>query len=188
MSESTPILITLSEICACAAPAVSAPATASASRLRWSTFMVFLLVEGVSDAEVLVELRHVGVELGVRNEVDDATVLHYVMAVRDRGREAEILFDQQDREALLLQPRDGTSDLLHDHGCEPLGRLVQQQQARAGAQDAPDREHLLLAAGKLGALAAATLAQVREELVDLRDLEAAVAHARRQQQVLLDVE
>ena len=46
------------------------------------------------------------------------------------------------------------ADLLDDDRREPLGRLVEQQQLRAGAQDAADRQHLLLAAGQLGALAA----------------------------------
>ena len=46
---------------------------------------------------------HVRVELGVGNHVDDAPVLHHVVPVRDGRREAEILLDQQDREALRLR-------------------------------------------------------------------------------------
>ena len=45
-------------------------------------------------------------------------------------------------------------DLLDDDRREAFGRLVEQQEPRAGAQDAADRQHLLLAAGQLGALAA----------------------------------
>ena len=48
-------------------------------------------------------------------------------------------------------------------GAKPFGRLVEQQQARAGAQDAPDCQHLLLAAGELGALAAQPLLDVRKQ-------------------------
>jgi hypothetical protein len=43
--------------------------------------------------------------------------------------------------------------LLDDDRGEALGRLVEQEKPGAGAQDAADREHLLLAAGKLRALA-----------------------------------
>ena len=68
-----------------------------------------------------------------------------------------------------FQRADGLADLLDDDGREPLGRLVEQQQPRAGAQDAADRQHLLLAAGELGALARAEpLLEVREQLEDLR--------------------
>jgi hypothetical protein len=45
--------------------------------------------------------------------------------------------------------------LLDDHRRQALGGLVEQQQRGAGAQDAPDGQHLLLAARQLGALAAA---------------------------------
>ena len=45
MSESTPILMTLSETCACAAPADSAAATPSPTMVRLNAFMVLLLLE-----------------------------------------------------------------------------------------------------------------------------------------------
>ena len=38
------------------------------------------------------------------NHVDDAAVIHHVVPIGDRRREAEILLDQQDREALPLEP------------------------------------------------------------------------------------
>ena len=65
-----------------------------------------------------------------------------------------------------LEPPDRRADLLDDDRGQPLGRLVQQQQAGAGAQDAADGQHLLLAAGELGALAPPPLPQVREQLED----------------------
>jgi hypothetical protein len=40
MSDSTPILTTLSEICACAAPAASAPAIARLIAVRFNAFML----------------------------------------------------------------------------------------------------------------------------------------------------
>jgi hypothetical protein len=89
-------------------------------------------------------------------------VFHDVVTVRHGGCEAEILFDQQNREALLFERADRVADLLNNDGRETLGRLVQEQQPRAGAQDAADRKHLLLAAGEFGALAFQALAQIRE--------------------------
>ncbi len=118
-----------------------------------------------------------------------AAVLHDVVAVGDGRGEAEILLDQQDGEALLLQRADGLADLLDDDGRQPLGRLVEQQQPRAGAQDAADRQHLLLAAGELGALAGAEpLLQIGEQLEDAFERQPARPDHRRQQQIFLDVE
>src|SRR5271169_567579 len=166
MSDSTPILITPSEICACAAPAPSAAATARPP-MHLPRFMLPPSLLGnaclaarpcqnpppgavVSDAEILVQLADVGVEQCVGNHVDDPPVFHDVVPVGDGRREMEVLFDQQNREALRLELGDGAADLLDDDGGEPLGRLVEQQQPRAGPQYAPDREHLLLAARELG--------------------------------------
>jgi hypothetical protein len=109
-------------------------------------------------------------------------------AVGNGGGEAEILLDQQHREAALLDRADGAADLLHNHGREALGGFVEQQQARAGAQDTGDRQHLLLAAGEFRALAGRALLQVGEQRVDGREVEPAGRDGARQQQVLGDIE
>src|SRR5262245_45542435 len=109
------------------------------------------------------------------------------MAVGDGGGEMEVLLDQQDGEAACLELADDLADALHDHRRQALGRLVEQQEAGAGAQDTADRQHLLLAARQLGALAAPALLQVGEELVDLLQTHAAWLDRRWQQQVLLDI-
>ncbi len=156
MSDSTPILISLPVICACAVPKANAPAIASASSIAFHCIHRYSSVGKTFmslHSQVLVQLAHVPVELRIRDHIDDPAMLHHVMPVGDGGREAEILLDQQDREALLLQRADRAADLLNDDRRKTLRRLVEQQQARAGAQDAPDREHLLLAAGQLRALA-----------------------------------
>ena len=81
------------------------------------------------------------------------------------------------------------ADLLDDDRRQPLGRLVEQQQPRAGAQDAADRQHLLLAARELGALAAPSRSlRFGKQLEDALERQPARPHLRRQQQVLLDVE
>ena len=77
------------------------------------------------------------------------------------------------------------ADLLDDDRGQSFGRLVEQKKPRAGAQDAADRQHLLLAAGELGALAREPFAQVREQLENAVERQAAGPHLRRQQQIFL---
>src|SRR5205823_3482289 len=152
MSDNTPILTTLSEICACAAPAANAPAIATAIKLPLTLFIAFLLMDrgslqnGILNPKIFVQLFHVRLELRIGDHVDDTTAFEHVMPVGDRRCEAEILLDQQNRETLAFEPSDRASDLLDDHRRETFGRLVQQQQPRTGAQYPADREHLLLTA------------------------------------------
>jgi hypothetical protein len=75
-------------------------------------------------------------------------VLHHVEAVGQRRGETEVLFDQHDGVALGLERADHLGELLHDDRGQAFGDLVEQQQARAGAQDARHGQHLLLAAGQ----------------------------------------
>ena len=53
------------------------------------------------------QLVQIGVQFGIGELVDDPAVLHDIVAVGDGRGEAEILLDQQDGEALLLQRADG---------------------------------------------------------------------------------
>src|SRR5512134_1640257 len=186
MSFRTPILMMPSETWAWAVPASAA--TAAAINVRCN-FMVPPVEKALrSYAEIRVQLWHRRLEPGIGNHVHHAPVFHDVVAVGHRLREAEVLLHQQDGVALLLQARERAPDVLHDHRREALGGLVEQQQARASAQDAADGEHLLLAAGELRALAGEALLQVGEQLEDLRLAHAALAHLGRQQQVLANVE
>src|SRR5450631_3418947 len=141
MSVSMPILMTLSEIWASAmpAPAPSAAATARPSRVRLKIFMLSPRYDSkrasrhansknrqlarASHAQVVVQLRHVGIELRVGDHVDHAPIFHHIVPVGDGGREMEILFDQQNRESPRFELGDGTSDLLNDDRRETLGRL-----------------------------------------------------------------
>src|SRR6266571_2417402 len=191
MSFITPILMTPSLICACAPPHASRPATAARPKRRFMGSSSLGWCRGPARelyAEILVKLFHVGVQLVIGEAVDDAAMLHDVVAVGDRRGEAEILLDQQDGKPLRFERPDGLADLLDDDRGEALGRLVEQEEPRAGPQDAADRQHLLLAAGELGALAAQALLDVREQVVDALEREPARPHLRRQQQVLLDIE
>src|SRR6185369_7828550 len=122
MSLRTPILITPSDTCACAAEAANARETAAAILVVAFTANPPLLT---SDSEIFVHAAHVGLELGARDHVDHAAVLDDVVPVGELLREAEVLLDQHDGEALVLQPLDGAADLLHDHRREALGGLVE---------------------------------------------------------------
>src|SRR5277367_5917375 len=140
-----------------------------------------------SHAQRLVQPVHPPGELRVGEGVDDLAVLHDEEAVGQGRGEAEILLDEQDREAFPLELGDGAADLLNDDRREPFRRFVEHQESRAGAQDARDRQHLLLAAGKLAAAAGETLAQIGKEREDPLDAHRArLADLRRKEQILLD--
>jgi hypothetical protein len=90
MSFMTPILITPSVICACAAPLVSA--AARNARLR-KILMVVLLDPTLfwalsgpprSHTQIVVEFFHIGVQFCVGEPVDDPPMFHHVMAVGKR--------------------------------------------------------------------------------------------------------
>ena len=98
----------------------------------------------------------------VRECVDDLAVLDDVVAIGNRRGETEVLFDQKDGEPFRLQAFDHVPDLLDDDRREAFGGFVQHQKPRACAQDARDRQHLLLAAGQFRALAAETFLQIRK--------------------------
>src|SRR5262245_27190194 len=195
MSFNTPILIVPSVYWASAAPQPSA--TAIAVRLISRFMRGILLVEAClfearasacSDSEISVQLVDVGLQLGIGEPVDDAAIFHHVMAVRNRRGKAKVLLDQQDGEPLLLEGSDRPADLLDNDRREPLGRLIEEEQPRARAQDAADREHLLLAAGQLGSGAAQALLEVREQCEDALEIERLRPHLGWQQEVFLDIE
>src|ERR1017187_128797 len=99
------------------------------------------------NSKIIVQLLDIGVQFAGGELIDDTPIFHDVVTVRDRRREAKILLDQENGEALFLERPDGLADLLDDDGGETLGPLVERQQPGAGAQDAADGEHLLFAAG-----------------------------------------
>src|SRR5450432_558667 len=183
MSVMKPIRITSPEIWACAAgtaPTRPAAATAHAAEMRLSLNMDVssgkksVMKEKVSDAEVLVQPLHACGQLGLGELLDHLAMLHDQEAVRERRRETEVLLDHDDRVAALAQVAHDLAELLHDHRGQAFGDLVEEQQARAGAQDARDGEHLLLAARQARALARGALLQVREHRIDLLDAHAAL--------------
>src|SRR4051794_1553766 len=189
MSLSTPIL---TASWACAAPHSKAAASAASTDLRCITNSPFcsfpMPATRQLNPEVLVQLFEVRVQFRVGEAFDNPAVFHDVITVRDRRGETEILLDQEDGKALLLERANGAADLLDDQRREPVGRLVEQQHTRAGAQDAPDCQHLLLSARGLGALAAQPLLEIGKQRKDFFSGEPARFHDRRQIEVLLDIE
>src|SRR2546427_12353316 len=100
---------------------------------------------------------------------DDLALLEDVVRVGDPRQRAHVLVDQQERLAARLEPLDAAPDLGPDQRGEPLGRLVQDEQARVRHQGAPDREHLLLSPRERDAEAAGAGRQLREQIEDLLD-------------------
>src|SRR4026207_72563 len=99
-------------------------------------------------------------------------MFHDVIAVRNRRGETEVLFYKWEGEAPILEGADCPADLLNNDRGETFCRLVQQQEAGAGPQNASDRKHLLLATGQLRALAGTQpLLEVRKELENLIEAE-----------------
>src|SRR5712675_2222804 len=142
-----------------------------------------------SNSQIVVQLFHVRVQFRIDETFDDSPVFHDEIAIGDGRCEAEILLDQENGEALLLESPNGAADLLDDDRREAFGRLVEQEQPRAGAQDAADGEHLLLAPRQLAALARAqALLEVGKQREDAIEPETARLHHRREQQVLLDAQ
>src|SRR4029078_9592863 len=189
MSVRTPIL-TLT-CCALAAPQVKMTARAARLIFRFidvsSCFAPLWLIR--LDTEIVVQLVDVCIEFRIGELVDDTTMFHHVIAVRNGRGEAEVLFHQEDGKAPILEGPDRLADLLNNDRREAFRRLIKQQQAGARAEKAPTCKHVLFTAGQLRALAGAEpFLQVREELKNLIETEAARLYHRRKQQVLLDIE
>ena len=122
----------------------------------------------MSDAEIRVKLRSVGLQLRTLETVYDLAALHDIEAVCNRRCKTEILFDQQDGKTFRFLPRDGSTDLCDDDRGKAFGRLVQHEKARARSENTCDRQHLLFATGKLGSLAVEPLLQIRETVRRIR--------------------
>ena len=105
----------------------------------------------------------------------------------NRGRDADILLDHENGDvAFRAEPDQHLLDLGDNHRREALGRLVHDEEFGIGHERAPDRQHLLLAAGKLAAAVALALGQSREGVVNALDRPGARLTGRNHAQVLVD--
>src|SRR6476661_1440222 len=81
---------------------------------------------------------------------DHPAEFKHIAIMRGLERHLCVLLDQQDRHALLfVDAPDDRENLPHQDRRQAERRLVEQQQRRPVHQGAPDRQHLLLAAGEL---------------------------------------
>ncbi len=96
--------------------------------------------------------------------VDDASAIEDDRFARERKREACVLLDDDDRELLRSDElRDHLHQVLHDDRRQAFHRLVEKEQLGIGHERAGNREHLLLAAGKL-------TAQIEPAFLELRKM------------------
>src|SRR3954471_9698246 len=167
-------------------PATSTLATAAAIH-SLVTFTGLSWVGGSCDSGVaeVAGTEEVGpaAQLGRRPFEHEPSVAEHVRAVGDLERERHVLLDEQHRGAELGgdAAQDGKQPL-DDHWREPEAHLVDQQHARRADQRAPDREHLLLAARQHAGLAVKALAQLRQQVQQLRVPR--IALRRREREVL----
>src|SRR6202040_3168080 len=78
---------------------------------------------------------------------DDATGLEYVSTLGDIESVVGVLLDKENRHPGAVDLADGAVDSLREDRRDAHRGLVEHQQPGPGHQRAPDREHLLLAAG-----------------------------------------
>src|SRR3546814_6907121 len=78
--------------------------------------------------------------------VDDGTLRHDDDAPAHAERRLDILLDQQDRDAGVVDLLDLAPDIGDEAGHDPLGRLVEDEQLWTHDEAAGDRQHLLFAA------------------------------------------
>ena len=120
--------------------------------------------------------------------MDDLALAHDGDVVGHGEGGAQVLLDQQDREALVAEVGQQAGHPGDHRGGEAVGGLVEQQQARVEQQGAGDGQHLLLPAGELVGAVAAALGELGEEPVDpLRGPRAGAAAAGGDLEVLLAV-
>src|SRR5713101_440641 len=194
MSVRTPTLIPPALYCALAAPAACSTHRTAALRIvvilqvLQSVAVDRAAVRSSSNGQVIEQLPVARAHLGGGQRLLHLAVDQERVPVGERESEVQVLLDQQHRHALRLEPAQDPLDLLDHHRRQPLGRLVEQEERGPGAQHARDGQHLLLAAGQLGAAVLGARGERRERLGALpRRPTLGVPH-RGQLQVLLDRE
>ena len=110
--------------------------------------------------------------------------------VGELDQRAEVLVDEQDGLTLVLQAGETFPNFEAQQRREPLGCLVENEQLGVRHQGAPDRQHLLFAAGQFIAHVASSFGELRKKAVDPVERPSRGREARRgrRDQVLLDGE
>src|SRR3989454_2298603 len=95
-------------------------------------------------------------DVRTRPQLDRGAVPHHpplledVVMIGQPGHGLDVLVDQQNRQAALLEALEAAPDLGPNERRQPLGGLVEDQQRGIRHEGATDGEHLLLAAGQIG--------------------------------------
>src|SRR5712671_4558618 len=88
-------------------------------------------------------------------------------ALGDAADVVQVLVDDDNRAAAVLERGNRAPDFMANEGGESLRGFVEKDQARVGHESAADREHLLLTTRELSAVVLLALGQAREERIDL---------------------
>src|SRR5262245_31163896 len=124
MSVSTP---TLTFICC----AFAVPQARMRARAAWLTSRFIVASSLFFDrlcslhAKIVVQLVDVGIQFGVGELIDNQSMFHDVIPIGNRRSETEILLNQQNGKALLLECADSLADLLNNNRGKPFRRFVQ---------------------------------------------------------------
>src|SRR5262249_17778472 len=141
----------------------------------------------IGDAEMSLQRGAVGGERGAVGSMNDSAAFDDDGAVGDAEHLLSILFDQNRRHALLAaDPAERPQPFLDADRRQAFQRFVEQHDPRVEHQRAPNREHLLLAAGQLIAEVLPAFGEPWKQGVDFFDGPA--ARPRHRGEVLLDRE
>ena len=118
------------------------------------------------DAEMTMQKPRLGAHRLGRHQFDDMAVIDDVNAIGERHRGRDILLHDHDSLPGIRKLAARRQKIAHDDGGETFERLVEQQDLRLANQRARNRQHLLFAAGEIGAAAAAPFLEPRKHGVD----------------------
>src|SRR6266852_9582009 len=90
--------------------------------------------------------------------------------IRNVERQLDILFDENDGLPFLFQSSDGAADFGDDQRRKAFRRLIEQKHPRIAHQRAPDRKHLLFAAGERAGILCVAFTQPRKQGVNPVDV------------------
>src|SRR5258705_13242707 len=136
-------------------------------RARWRLMRVRFSWGGLSlESQISLPDPVIMQKLVARPAHDDAPVLENVSALRDLERDGDVLLDEEDRHAALVEEADGAQDFLDHHGGEAERGLVEHDQLGGAHEAAADGEHLLLAAGESAGGLGGALAKAGEHRQD----------------------
>src|SRR6516165_6596455 len=125
---------------------------------------------GAGHTEMALQHCGIGLQRLARRIMHDGAAFQYHNAVGQPENLLRVLLDNDGADSRAAgNDADRLQKFLDDDRGEPFGRLVQEQHLGIEGECPADRQHLLLAAGKLIAEIAAPLFQPGKHLVDLVD-------------------